>query len=85
MDFLSKAVKKMGRRALGICLLLVGIVGLFMPLLQGIALIVAGLVMIDLPWTRKLVGEIKSRWAKLTGAVTRPTSRKKSEDVDSNE
>lgn len=78
MDFISKTFKKMGKRALGICVLIVGIIGLFMPLLQGVALIVTGLIMIDLPWTRQLVAELKRRWANLrTGDSEKPTPEKK--------
>lgn len=50
-------------------LILIGVVGLFLPFLQGIALIVAGLALLnkDAPWARRGMERIKAWVRKLRG------------------
>ena len=51
------------RLASGWSLVAVGIVGLVLPILQGVALILAGLAVLatDLPWARRLLHRVRDR------------------------
>ena len=51
------------RIVFGYSLLLVGVVGLFVPVLQGIAFIIAGLTVLaaDLPWAKRLLLALRER------------------------
>ena len=48
------------KKILGVCLIILGIIGLFLPFLQGILLIIAGLLLIGVKkktingWIRKI-------------------------------
>ena len=59
----------------GFVLLLLGVVGLFLPVLQGVLLILAGLAVLgrDLPWaravTRRLAAFARRRAARPPGAA----------------
>ena len=53
------------KRVIGVILIITGIFGLVLPFLQGIALIIAGLVMFDSPWTRSMLAKIKGWVARL--------------------
>lgn len=48
------------RIASGFLLLALGIIGLFLPILQGVLMILAGLAVLgqDLPWSRKITGRL---------------------------
>ncbi len=48
----------------GFVLIAVGIVGLFLPFLQGIALIVAGLLLLarEFRWARRLLAWLRSKY-----------------------
>ncbi|MBI3990259.1 MAG: hypothetical protein HY347_11660 [candidate division NC10 bacterium] len=61
--------KKWVRLIGGWGLILGGLVGLFLPFLQGIALIVAGLALLsrDAPWARRCMERIKAWARKLKG------------------
>lgn len=54
---------KITRLVAGWGLIVLGIVGLFLPFLQGIILIVAGLALLakDRPWARRWLEQIKAR------------------------
>ena len=48
------------KKILGICLILLGVIGLFLPILQGVLLIIAGLLLLGVEkktmkkWLKKL-------------------------------
>lgn len=48
------------RIASGFLLLALGIIGLFLPILQGVLMILAGLAVLgkDLPWSRKIIDRL---------------------------
>ncbi len=60
--------KRWIRLVTGWGLILGGVVGLFLPFLQGIALIVAGLALLsrDAPWARRCMQRIKA-WVRKLG------------------
>lgn len=60
-----RSLWKTTRLILGWGLIVLGIVGLFLPLLQGIAFIVAGLALLsrDSPWARRWLERAKG-WLK---------------------
>ncbi len=69
------------RIASGFLLLALGIIGLFLPILQGVLMILAGLAVLgkDLPWSRKITDRLAafvrrraSRDAKPGKAAARP-------------
>lgn len=69
------------RIASGFLLLVFGVIGLFLPILQGVLMILAGLAVLgkDLPWSRaitdRLAGFVRqraSRGGKAKKAATRP-------------
>jgi uncharacterized membrane protein YbaN (DUF454 family) len=51
----------------GWLLVVMGIVGLALPILQGIALILAGLALLapDLPWARRVMQSLRDRVRKM--------------------
>jgi uncharacterized membrane protein YbaN (DUF454 family) len=56
---------KIARLVLGWTLIVLGVIGLFLPFLQGIVLIVAGLALLskDRPWARRWLDRAKA-WVK---------------------
>ncbi len=67
-------VRRLVRIISGFALILVGIVGLFLPVLQGIAMIIAGLLLLapDFPWARRIVQWMRKRWGEVRGSKPRP-------------
>ena len=65
-----KIVWRWVRIVAGFALLLGGIAGLFLPFLQGIAMIVAGLVLLarEFHWARRLLDWVKRRWHDVKGS-----------------
>jgi len=61
---MTKAVWRLGRIILGFALLGLGVIGLFLPFLQGIAMIVAGLLLLapEFAWARKVLDWAKRKW-----------------------
>ena len=54
----------------GWTLIALGIVGLVLPILQGVALIVAGLALLapDMPWARRSLDWLRARLRRLSGS-----------------
>jgi uncharacterized protein YqgC (DUF456 family) len=50
------------RIAAGVTLILVGIIGLFVPVLQGVLLILAGCAVLELPWVKVLFLKIRKKF-----------------------
>ncbi|MBI2955818.1 MAG: PGPGW domain-containing protein [Acidobacteria bacterium] len=65
------AVKRWVRIIAGFVLIGLGIAGLFLPFLQGIAMIVAGLLLLapEFRWARRLLEWAKRRWHQGRGTV----------------
>lgn len=57
-----KRIKRLIRITIGILLIILGIIGLFLPFLQGILLIVAGLLILEYPPITKFVHKLKEKW-----------------------
>ena len=68
-----KLVWRLVRLSAGWALLVLGIIGLFLPVLQGLVFIASGLALLstDLPWAKKLL-EHFSRWRAQRLASRRP-------------
>ena len=64
-------VWRIGRIISGFALLILGVIGLFLPILQGVAMIVAGLLLLapDIPWARRLLDWLKARYQGFRDAV----------------
>ena len=52
---MNKDLKKIIRITSGVLLILGGIAGLFLPIIQGIALIIAGILLVHPPLGKKLI------------------------------
>lgn len=68
------------RLSAGWALLVLGVIGLFLPILQGLIFIASGLALLstDLPWAKNLLDRL-SRWRKgRKGAQGHPTPPKSS-------
>jgi uncharacterized protein YqgC (DUF456 family) len=57
-------VWRVARIIAGTVLIGIGVIGLFLPFLQGIALIIAGLLLLarEFHWARRVVDWLRSRW-----------------------
>ena len=58
------------RVAAGFLLLLLGVIGLFLPILQGVLMILAGLAVLgrDFPWSRAITERLANRAARRRGS-----------------
>ena len=63
---------RIGRIIGGFALLILGFIGLFLPVLQGVAMIVAGLLLLapDVPWARRLLAWLKARYKSFRDAAS---------------
>ena len=59
---MNPTTKKIIKYITGWSLIILGIIGLFVPFLQGIAMILAGLVVLENKYAIKLVNRIKDKW-----------------------
>jgi len=60
------------KKIIGILLIILGTTGLFLPFLQGIAMIIAGAVLLGNKWLLKKLKQLKSYlWQKFTKAKSR--------------
>ncbi len=68
-------VWRVARIIAGAVLIGIGVIGLFLPFLQGIALIAAGLLLLarEFHWARRLVDWLRRRWQ--AARVSSPSSR----------
>jgi len=82
---LGRRLWRAARIASGCLLVAVGVVGLFLPFLQGIAFILAGLTVLapDLPWAKRLLQALRRRlrWGQ-DAAGTPPADAAKGETHD---
>lgn len=58
--FMKLALKKI----LGVVLIIMGIIGLFVPILQGIALIIVGIVLLEYEPLTEFMRSLKEKWKK---------------------
>ncbi len=68
-------VRRMVRIVSGFALLGLGVIGLFLPILQGVAMIVAGLLLLapDFPLARRLLNWLKHKFQRFRQAVSSAT------------
>lgn len=68
-----KQVWRVARIVAGFALIGLGIIGLFLPFLQGIAFIVAGLLLLsrEFHWARRLLDWAKQKWSSVRAASAR--------------
>ena len=64
---MNSHVKKVGVLVLGWAFILLGIAGLFLPVLQGILFLLIGLIILssEYVWAHKLLAKLKARFPKL--------------------
>lgn len=62
---MRKETKRIIRIISGYILIIFGIIGLFLPFLQGIALIFAGIMLISPSHGKKIIAWVKMKWQKL--------------------
>lgn len=61
--FMDKSgIKKTLRRILGVICIILGVIGLFLPFLQGILLIFAGLVLLEFEPIDRWMLSVKQKW-----------------------
>ncbi len=68
--------RRLARIIAGFGLLIAGVFGLFLPFLQGIAMIIAGLLLLapEFPWARRLVDWLRRKWGHARGSKPHPES-----------
>lgn len=67
----SVAWKRIGIIATGWFFIVLGVVGLFLPVLQGVLFLLIGLVILsaEYHWARRLLAKLRSRFPKLDGVI----------------
>jgi uncharacterized membrane protein YbaN (DUF454 family) len=65
---------RLARIILGFALVGLGILGLFLPFLQGIAMIVAGLLLLarEYHWARRLLDWVRQQWGQMKASRKGP-------------
>ena len=68
---------RIGRIISGFALLVLGIIGLALPVLQGVAMIVAGLLLLapEFPWARRLLNWLKARYKRFRASAARKANQ----------
>lgn len=68
---------RMGRIVSGFFLLVLGVIGLFLPVLQGIAMIVAGLLILapEFPWAQRLLNWLRQKFSSVRRVVANATGK----------
>ncbi len=72
LDLAMRAtIEKLLQLALGWGLLFLGIIGLFLPILQGILFIMLGLMVLSyhMPWAERLLARLRGRFPKIYAAM----------------
>lgn len=57
-------IKNGAKKMAGVVLILLGIIGLFVPILQGILLIIAGLLLLEYEPVTRFIHSLKEKWKK---------------------
>lgn len=52
------------KKSIGIVLIVIGVIGLFVPILQGLLLVAAGLYLLEYEPINRFVKKLKERWKK---------------------
>jgi uncharacterized protein YqgC (DUF456 family) len=68
---MQNKIKRLLILSLGIVLIILGLAGLFLPVLQGVLLLVAGLYLVsyEVPVAGKLLAKIRTRYPKLAKKI----------------
>lgn len=72
-----KKFKKIFRKTIGIMLIVLGIAGLFLPILQGVLLIIAGLFFLEYEPINRLIHRLKERWSEWRAGKKKPMKGRK--------
>jgi uncharacterized protein len=66
-------LKRILRYILGIAFLILGVIGLFLPILQGILFLIVGLLILapESKWIRALLAKLRARYPKIFEAAER--------------
>ena len=70
-------MKRIVRLILGITLLVLGVIGLFVPILQGVLMIIAGLLILgpESKLVKKLLGKLKQKYPDLYEKAVRKRNK----------
>jgi uncharacterized protein len=70
-------VKRVAILILGWCFILLGIVGLFLPILQGVLFLLIGLIILssEYVWAHHLLAKLRQRFPKISGTAEEATKR----------
>ena len=68
---ITRSWKRFAIIAIGWLFIALGVVGLFLPVLQGILLLLIGLVILstEYHWARRLLGSVRNRFPKLDSVI----------------
>jgi uncharacterized protein len=74
---MNAQVKRVAILVLGWCFILLGIVGLFLPILQGVLFLLVGLIILssEYVWAHQLLAKLHQRFPKISGTAEEATKR----------
>lgn len=74
---MNRKFKSIAIQIVGWIFVLLGIAGLFLPVLQGILFLLIGLVILssEYVWAHHLLGRVKARFPKLAGHIDHASAR----------
>ena len=74
---MNAQVKRAAILILGWCFILLGIVGLFLPILQGVLFLLIGLIILssEYVWAHDLLARLRHRFPKISGTAEEATKR----------
>jgi uncharacterized membrane protein YbaN (DUF454 family) len=70
-------IKRVVVQIVGWCFILVGIIGLFLPILQGVLFLLIGLIILssEYVWAHKVLTRLRQRFPKLSDTAEQATAR----------
>src|SRR5439155_18971003 len=70
-------VKRVAILILGWCCILLGVVGLFLPMLEGVLFLLIGLIILssEYVWAHHLLAKLRQRFPKISGTAEEATAR----------
>ena len=74
---MNTQVKRVAILILGWCFILLGIVGLFLPILQGVLFLLIGLIILssEYVWAHHLLAKLRQRFPKISATAEDATKR----------
>ena len=74
---MNARIKRVLVLIVGWCFILLGIVGLFVPILQGVLFLLIGLIILssEYVWAHHLLAKLRQRFPKISGTAEEATKR----------